>query len=159
MKIVSFLLLLSSYLQLSVSAKPVVLSSPDKNIVFSIDVNNKIVMYTIKYKGKLIIDHSPLSLQFDNSTFKNNLKVNKPVFRDTTEDYDLVVGKTKHVHDEYKQAIIPIQQTTAPYHFINIVVRAFNDGLAFRYEFPKQDGLDSLVLTDEQTTFNFHGDP
>lgn len=159
MKIVYFFLFLLSIVQLPISAKPVSLSSPDKQIIFSIDVNNKRVMYTIMYKGKLIIDHSPLSLQFNNSSFENNLKVNKPVFRDTTEDYDLVMGKTKHVHDEYNEATIPIQQTTAPYHLINIVVRAFNDGLAFRYEFPKQAGWDSLVLKDEQTTFNFHGNP
>jgi len=140
-------------------AKPVSLSSPDKNIVFLIDVNNKKISYTLVYKGKLVIDRSPLSLQFENSSFENNLKVNRPVFKDGTEDYDLFVGKTKHVRDIYKEVTIPIQQTETPHLFINLVARAFNDGLAFRYEFPKQAGLDSLMLTDENTAFNFNGNP
>ena len=159
MKIFFFLLFLSFVTPQSLFAKPVSLSSPDKNIVFSIDANNKRISYTVVYKGKLVINSSILSLQFENTSFENNLKINKPVFRDRTEDYDLMFGKTKHVHEVYKEVTIPIQQTTPPYYFINIVARAFNDGLAFRYEFPKQAGWDSLVLTDEHNTFNFSGDP
>ena len=140
-------------------AKPVTLLSPDKNIVFSVDINNKSVNYTLSYKGKSVINSSILSLQFDNANFGNNVKINRPTFKDGIEDYDLVVGKTKHVHDVYREVTIPIQQTSSPYHFINLVARAFNDGLAFRYEFPKQQGWDSLVLTDENTAFNFSGNP
>jgi alpha-glucosidase len=159
MKIFFFLLFLSFVTPQSLFAKPVSLSSPDKNIVFSIDPNNKRISYTLVYKGNLVINSSILSLQFENTSFENNLKINKPVFRDRTEDYDLMFGKTKHVHEVYKEVTIPIQQTTPPYYFINIVARAFNDGLAFRYEFPKQAGWDSLVLTDEHDAFNFSGDP
>jgi len=159
MKIISCFLFLCFILPQTLFAKPVSLSSPDKNIVFSIDVNNKRISYTLSYKGKLVINRSILSLKFSNSSFENDVKINKPLFKDGTEDYDLFVGKTKHVHDVYKEVTIPIQQTAPPFHFINLVARAFNDGLAFRYEFPKQQGWDSLVLTDENTAFNFTSDP
>jgi alpha-glucosidase len=159
MKIVFILLFLLITLPQILYAKPVSLSSPDKNMVFSISIYNKGLQYSLAYKGKLIIDHSPLSLYFENNSFENNVKIKRPVFKDSTEDYDLIVGKTKHVHDVYKEVTIPIQQTTAPYHFIQLTVRAFNDGLAFRYEFPKQQGWDDIVLTNEKTTFNFSGNP
>jgi alpha-glucosidase len=38
-------------------------------------------------------------------------------------------------------------------------VRAFNDGIAFRYEFPGQDNWHSYTLTDEKTAFRIVGDP
>lgn len=159
MKSIHFLLFSFFVLPQVLFAKPVTLTSLDKNIVFSVDINNKNINYTLSYKGKKVINPSIVSLQFANDNFENNVKINKPVFRDGVEDYDLFAGKTKHVHDVYKEVIIPIQQTTSPYHFINFIVKAFNDGIAFRYEFPKQAGWDRLVLTDEKTTFNFTGNP
>lgn len=135
------------------------LSSPDKNIVFSFLLKNKKATYAVTYKGKIVVDPSEIALEFNNTSFENNLRINKPIFKNTTEDYDLVVGKTRRVHDEYKEVTIPLQQTDAPNYFINFIVRAFDDGVAFRYEFPKQAGWDSLVLTDEKTVFNLLGNP
>jgi alpha-glucosidase len=42
---------------------------------------------------------------------------------------------------------------------INLVVRAFNDGIAFRYEFPQQNNWKSYTLLDENTTFKLIGNP
>ena len=145
--------------ELIIAQAKVTLSSPDKNIVFSLAVKNKKATYTVAYKGKIILDNSALSLQLNNSSFENNLIINKPVFRDSAEDYTLLTGKASHVHDEYKEVIIPLRQTETPYHFINLVVKAFNNGVGFRYEFPKQNGWDSLTITDEHTAFNLKGDP
>ncbi len=77
------------------------LSSPDGDIRFSLKLSNKSMMYSVSFKGKTIIDYSSLSLKFDTDNFENNLIINKPVFRDTTEDYELIVGKTKQVHAHY----------------------------------------------------------
>jgi alpha-glucosidase len=60
------------------------------------------------------------------------------------------------VHDTYKQVTIPLEQTSTK-RKVDIVVRAFNEGVAFRYEFPPQDGWRSFDLTDENTTFNLNG--
>ena len=42
---------------------------------------------------------------------------------------------------------------------LNIRVKIFDDGIAFRYEFPEQPGWQSYTLLDENTTFNMTGDP
>ncbi len=135
------------------------LTSPDDNIVFSFKLTNASPVYSVMFKGKMIVDNSPLSLQFDNGKFENNLQVNKPVFRDTIEDYELVVGKTKSVHAHYKEVTIPLEETKAPGRKINIVVRAFDDGIAFRYEYPQQQNWSAYTLLDEHTTFNLAGNP
>ena len=135
------------------------ITSPNKNIVFSFKLENKSAFYSVIFKGKTIIDYSSLSLQFDNGNFENNLKLNKVFYRDTTEDYELVVGKTKQVHTHYKEATIPLEETAAPFRKINIVVRVFDDGLAFRYQYPQQKNWTHYALLDENTTFKFTGDP
>ena len=135
------------------------LSSPNGNIIFSFKLINKSAAYSVSFRGKTIVDYSALSLEFDNGLFKNNLKINKPVFRDTVEAYELVTGKIKQVHAHYTEATIPLEETIIPFRKINIVIRVFDDGLAFRYELPQQNNWFSFLLLNENTTFKLHGDP
>jgi alpha-glucosidase len=138
--------------------KNIKITSPDGNIVFTFRLENKMPQYAVIYMGKPIIDYSNLSLVFDDGKFESNLKVNNPVYRDTTEDYDLIVGKVSHVHAHYKAVIIPLEEITAPFRKINIEVKVFDDGLAFRYNFPLQNKI-SFTLLDENTSFKLNGDP
>lgn len=70
-----------------------------------------------------------------------------------------IVGKSKTVHSLSKEVVIPLEETTAPFRKINLVVRAFNDGIAFRYEFPEQPNWKSYVMYDENTAFNVVDNP
>ena len=161
MKLLS-MLLCTAYLFLSTSLfaqKNIRVASPDGKIVFLFKLVNTAPAYSVAYNGKTIIDYSVLSLQFDNGSFEKNIKISKPVFRDTTEDYELLLGKTKNVHTQYREVILPLEEIAVPFRKINIAVKVFNDGLAFRYEFPQQQNWSSFSLLDEHTTFNLTGDP
>jgi len=141
------------------SQNNVQLGSPNGSIIISFKLVNKSPMYSVSFKGKTLIDYSLLSLKFDDGTFDNNLKLGKPVFRDTVENYELVTGKTKQVHAHYKEATIPLEETVSPFRKINIVVRAFDDGIAFRYVLPQQNNWSSFSLLEENTIFKLSGDP
>jgi alpha-glucosidase len=152
--------IICTIISLPISAqKNVRLTSPDNNLVFSFKVLNKKMMYNVTFKDKTIVDYSFLSLQFDNGSFETNLKFNKPLFRDTTEDYALVVGKAKQVHSHYKEVTIPLEETVSPYRKINFIVRAFDEGVVFRYQIPQQKNWSDFTLLDENTTFKLSGDP
>lgn len=138
--------------------KPIQLTSPNKNIVFSFRLVNKAPVYSVAFKGTILIENSTLGIVFSDGAFDNGLTEQKPVYHDSTEDYTLVVGKASHVHDSYKQVTIPLQQVSTNRQ-VNLVARAFDDGLAFRYEFLSKGGSDSMIITDENTTFNFRGNP
>jgi alpha-glucosidase len=142
----------------SMAQRNIVLSSPDGKIGFQFTSVRKELVYSITYKGKPVIEKSPVSLSFNGRTFGNSVTILPAKFRDGVEDYELVVGKTRKVHDSYREAIIPLESETKDAK-VNLVVRAFNDGLGLRYEFVSVKGQDSLVLTDEKTTFRFNGDP
>ena len=42
---------------------------------------------------------------------------------------------------------------------VNLRVRIFDDGVAFRYELPEQKDWHNYTLTDENTNFNLAGNP
>ena len=157
---ISFLYLLISFQFPAFSQNDIKLASPDQNIIFLFKTSNNIPEYQVIYKGKILINYSSLTLSFLNdATFGSKFKVGKPVYKDGEDNYTLVVGKNKNVHDYYKEVRIPLKEDGNKNRLVNLLVRAFNDGLAFRYEFPEQGNWKSYTLTDENTTFNLAGNP
>lgn len=135
------------------------LSSPDKRLVFAFTLTHQSPLYEVYFNKKKLVNKSPLTLEFfKEGKFSANLKAAKPVFTSGDEIYDLVVGKAKTVHSQYNQMIISLTSTQNKKQ-INLVARAFNDGIAFRYEFPKQNGWIDYALTEEGTTFNLAQNP
>lgn len=140
--------------------KKVSIASPNGHIQFKFTLTENAPMYSVVYNGKEIIEPSTLGLSFaDGNNFRERLKAGKATIRSGVEDYELVVGKTKKVHEEYKEAIIPLQENKGNNRLINLIVRIFNNGVAFRYEMPQQKNWTSYELTAENTTFHFAGDP
>lgn len=162
MKKISYYLLIALLAissQTLVARQSVRLASPDGQLKFILTLGEKCPVYTVQFKQQELIRDSPLSLVFDNGDFGEKLKINKPIFNTREETYELMVGKSKTVHSLSKEVIIPLEETVAPYRRINLVVRAFNDGIAFRYQFPEQAGWKSYVMYDENTTFHITDNP
>ncbi|MEO8763063.1 MAG: glycoside hydrolase family 97 protein [Ginsengibacter sp.] len=153
-------IILSTILVLPAPAqKKISIASPDGNIAFSFRLENKAMQYSVGFKGRTLIGYSSLGLAFDNNNFCANLIIHRPIYRDTTEEYELVTGKVKLVHTHYKEVTIPLEEKTSPFRKINFVVKVFDDGLAFKYQIPQQTNFTSFTLLDENTTFKFTGDP
>jgi alpha-glucosidase len=140
--------------------KNIRLKSPDGNIVFSFKLEKNVPVYQVAYKGKTLIDDSKLGLSFkENGGFGTNLKMSKPMFTNVDEIYDLIVGKTKTVHNKCGQVFIPLIESKGSKREVDLVVRVFDDGVAFRFEFPEQKNWKSYILTDENSSFNIAGNP
>ena len=151
-----FLLLNTGYL---FAQKSIRIQSPDHQINFSFTLTNTAPVYQVGYKGRRLVDPSALGLVFsEEGNFNDGLVAGKPVFKTGDETYELVVGKAKKVHSQYSEATIPLIKKKENKQ-VNFVVRVFNDGVAFRYEFPEQENWKNYILTDELTTFNLAQDP
>ncbi len=136
------------------------IKSPDKNIVFSFTLTKNSPVYEVVYKGKKLVDKSTLGLAFkEEGSFAEALVAGKPVFKTVEETYELIVGKNKTIHSHYQEVTISLTQLNAQKKRVNIAVRVFNDGVAFRYEFPAQSNWKNYTLTEEQTTFNLSQNP
>ena len=153
---ISFLFVI--FITLASAQKKLNIASPNGQIIFLFDVNNGKPEYAVKYKNQLLIEHSTIGLSFiNNDSFGSDIKIGKTVISDGVDDYTLAEGKTSKVHDTYKEASIPMQDSKK--RLIIFHARVFNDGIGFRYEFPLQKNWDNYTLTDENTTFNIVGNP
>ncbi len=136
------------------------ISSPGGHIVFSFDLESGHPEYSVKYKNKNLIEHSTVGLTFlDGDSLGSSIEVRHITTSDGIDDYILPEGKTSKVQDEYKEASIPMQERNGKKRLISLRIRVFNDGVAFRYEFPEQKDWHNYTLTDENTNFNLVGNP
>lgn len=135
------------------------ISSPDGKLKFSLKVTPENISYEVNYKKQPLVENSSLGFNFDSGEFGSNLKVGKVRRKSIDETYELVVGKVSTARNHCNEMVVPLQEKVSPGRLINLVVRAFNDGIAFRYEFPEQEGWNSYVMYDENTQFRLSGNP
>ncbi len=137
---------------------PLRLESPDKRIQFEFEIRNGRPGYRVLYEGKLLVDYSVMNLVFNGDSLIQGVRLEKSSIMDSVERYSLLTGRSSQVNDAYRQLTLYVIELKSPQRKVGIQVRAFNDGLAFRYLFasPKED---SLMIRQERTTFQISGDP
>jgi alpha-glucosidase len=133
-------------------------SSPDGGLSFVFRLTAGGPVYDVSYKGTRLIGSSPLSLSFAHTgDFGKEVTAGKPVMSKGEDDYTLAVGKTSAVHDRYNEMDLPLEERAGAHRRVHLVVRMFNDGIAFRYIY--MTPADSLLLTAENSCFRLLGDP
>ena len=140
-----------------VAQKNVRLTSPDGNIVFSFSMQKGQPQYSVSYNRQVLLQNSTFNLVFDDASPLQHCRLKKEThYSEGVENYALIVGKTSLVNQPNKEATIYLQGEK---YDVNVEVKAFNDGIAFRYVFPEQPGHRSVTLLDERSQFNVTGDP
>ena len=138
------------------------LSSPDGNIVFTLRIREDIPFYSIAFKKNNLIENSSINLDVaEIGKLQKTFLSRPPVFKEVNENYTLVVGKAKNVNNHYRQVIIAFKDKINENCGFDFEVRAFNDGVAFRYSLPNRfsPSGSSFTLLEEQTQFRFTADP
>ena len=142
-------------------AKPgISISSPDKKITFSLDKDESGLIYHLNYKGQLLIEKSRLTLSFKaGGAFGKDITIGQPNFKKLEETYELVIGKSSRIHSLSNEMMIPVTENSGLKRQLNIEVRVFNDGAAFRYVIPGKPNWAKVEITDESDQFNLTNDP
>ena len=140
--------------------KTITVTSPDAKIKFWLSTDNDGLFYKVEYKGVLMMDNSRMRLVFkEGGAFDHNLEISAAKPERLTEDYELVTGKASKIHSECNRVIVPVRETGGAKRNLDIEVRVFNDGVAFRYVIPKQSQWASVNITDELDSFNLTQNP
>lgn len=139
--------------------KNVTVLSPDGKLKFTLKVSSNALLYDVSYIKQPLITNSALGFNFDSGEFGANINVGRVRRKLIDERYELVVGKVSTAHNYCNEAIIPLKENKSPGRLINLTVHAFNDGIAFRYEFPEQPDWNAYILYEEKTQFKLNGNP
>lgn len=140
--------------------QPIKISSPlgENTITFYLD-NESRANYFVQHHEKMVIDTSGMGFEFQSfPPMDKSFKINEVKTISVNEDWEMPWGEQRIVNNRYNETFIALTEKEAPYRKLNLYFRAYDDGLAFRYEFPKQEGVDSLIITDENTQFQLTED-
>ena len=110
--------------------------------------------YTVTYKDNKTIQESKLGIVLKNDTpLTQQFQIVEVQTLPYSEKWTPVLGKKKSILNEYNEMMVELEQI-ATERKLNLYFRAYNEGVAFRYEFPEQSKLDHFIIKDEITEFN-----
>ena len=120
--------------------------SPDETIEVAIGTSGPLT-YSVRIDGQSVIVPSKLGLKLNNGTqFGQNVELVKATHQSSDSTWQNPLGKRSVVRDQHNQLHLLLRERSAEGATFEIVFRAFNDGVAFRYELLSQPGMRSFVL-------------
>lgn len=152
--VISFSILLISVLSTVESrAKTVSVSSPDNIITININDDSH-PSYQVIFNKETVISSSKLGMLFKNTHgFEDGFKITSVSNNQVDSNWQLPWGERKTVADSHNELLITFTTARDSVNKYKVRFRAFNDGIGFRYEVPKQKGLNHVEITNELTEF------
>ncbi|AUP81527.1 alpha-glucosidase [Flavivirga eckloniae] len=115
--------------------------------------------YIVHYKKEKVVDSSKMSFELkDAEPLDDNFNIINMETSTTDETWEMLWGEDAQVRNHHNTLRVELEETSELKRRLNIVFKVYDDGLGFRYEFPKQEHLNDVVITDENTEFNLTGD-
>ena len=137
------------------SAKDVLVSSPDGSLTVTVGVDGGKAWYQVNRGSEIVIGRSALGFVLKDGDFKDNFKQGKVTRASLDETWSQPWGEDAQVRNHYNEMRVMLQEKNRQ---LGVVFRAYDDGVAFRYEFPRQRGLQDFVIMDEATEFALPSD-
>lgn len=137
-----------------------VITSPNGDLSLKFELSgNGTPSYQLNYKQKSVIKASTLGIETsDVPSFIEGFTITKTENKTVNDTWDPLMGEQKTIRNNYNELVVTLAQQAQKGRFIVIHFKLFNDGLGFRYEFPKQENLKYFVIKEEHTQFNLAGD-
>ncbi len=136
------------------------LSSPsDLNVVDFFLNETGTPTYSVTHRGDTVIQPSTLGFEFQGQpALSAGLELVDTETQSADETWEMPWGEQREVRNHYNELQVHLQETAAPNRRLDIIFRAYDDGVAFRYHFLEQEGVDSVTITGERTQFTLTGD-
>lgn len=128
-----------------------VLTSPDGHLQVMVGIKGGKPFYSVSRDGKPVVNRSYLGFTLHDGTLDNHFKIVGRSRDSKNETWTQPWGEDRVVNNHYNELKVRLQQTDKRQRQLNIVFRAFNDGIGFRYEFPKQRNLGNFQIMEEMT--------
>lgn len=140
----------------ALAQSPVRVASPDGAVVVTVAADGPLT-YAVRHGGEAVILPSPIALSFVGADRLGDVAVRNVETRSVDATWQRLWGKRTDVRDRFNEATVHLEETAASGRPLDLIVRAYDDGIAFRYRFPEAWG--DVVLGAEDTQFRFAGEP
>ncbi|MDX2024351.1 MAG: glycoside hydrolase family 97 protein [Deltaproteobacteria bacterium] len=137
----------------AVQAATVRVASPSGAAVIEVQTSPRLT-YTVKFQNQVIIRPSPLAWSLEGvGEVGAGLSVKAQKQTRINEVWDAIAGKRSHVENRANEVKLTLADKAA--HTFELHLRAYDDGVAFRYGVPSQPGLETFRLQHEATQIAF----
>jgi alpha-glucosidase len=148
---------LSAALSLAVPsfAQTFKLVSPDKKNVVEINNDTKL-QYSVSSNGLTIVHPSSLGFEFkDEPALGGGMSITNHVEHTIAQTWEPVV-KSKHkiIADSYNELVLSLVEKSGQMRRMDVCFRAYNDGVAFRYQLFGADKIGDRQIVRELTSYN-----
>lgn len=135
-------------------------ASPDGTLVVELATDNDgRPSYAVSRKGQPVIAASRLGfLLLDAPKFERNIEIVQPRTRSFDETWEQPWGERRYIRNHYNELTVTLKEKSKPFRRFDVVFRVFDDGVGFRYRFPKQPGLEQVKIGEELTEFSLARD-
>lgn len=131
------------------------IQSPSKKISVSFSLTSAgKPTYQVSYLNQKIVEESELGIALkDNTALDHGFSLIDQVTTQVNESWQPVLGEQATIQNVYNQTTYFLLQKETN-RKLNIIFRVYDEGVAFRYDVPKQSNLNYFVVSDEKTHFN-----
>jgi alpha-glucosidase len=138
---------------------PLRVASPDGKNEVSVGTRAGVASYTVDRAGKHVILPSRLGFAFrDVRPLGDSVRLVGSTPRSVDTTWTLPWGEVARVREHYNELRVQFAELAAPQRQFEIIVRAFDDGVAFRYRVSDSGGFGDFLMTDELTEFTLADD-
>jgi hypothetical protein len=138
------------------NAQSILSPSQEISLTFSLSKEGE-PTYSVKYKNLTIVKESTLGIKLKaTNSLDTKFVIDSIGHKSFNETWKPVLGELSNIKNNYNEMSVALSQTENN-RKMNIIFRVFDEGIAFRYEFPKQEKLNYFIISDEKTQFNLTG--
>ncbi len=135
---------------------PLTVASPDGRNVVTVEMLDGHLVYILHRDGRSVLLPSRLGFAFRGApSLAEGLRITGSERSSVDETWEQPWGEVARVRDHHNELSVAVVEMSEPRRRFHVVFRAFDDGVAFRYELPEQPALASFEIQDELTEFVF----
>ena len=138
-----------------------IVTSPDGKLTVDVELNaSGGITYALEAYGTKLVSPSAMGLDFGSAGKIPGAgwSVVKTGTRAVDSTWKPVWGKRAVVPDRYHEAILELTGSGAPFDQMSVAVRAYDDGIAFRYLIPAGAKGRPAKAVGDRAEYNFAGD-
>lgn len=135
------------------------ITSPDGSITIAVSLDSVgHILYAVNKGEMAIIKPSGMGFEFkDWPAMDAGFKITGSTETAIDETWEMPWGEQQSVRNNCNELAVNFEESGEPARKLNLIFRAYDDGIAFRYEIPQPEGMDSVIIMDEHTAFQLTG--
>jgi alpha-glucosidase len=138
------------------------LSSPDGRIVVSLEMPDAKALgkpqWSAIFLGRPLLTDCQLGLETaDSGELLAGARLVHERNRSVDERIPVLFGRSAQANDRFSETRFRLENRER--RTVDVVFRCYNDAIAFRYELPTREGVASVTITNESTSFGLEGEP